>query len=464
MLARGTSVFNAHRSKDINVWWHVAHGGMGMDNEVHENQANENESTNPAEKVENKMPSIHDKDIDDKLINLLTSFSINVTSSTNTSNTGGTEKPQDSDEYRNAIDEYNDRKVYFDKKRGYLGNEKGGFYTESEFFKDGSLDKHYSDRITKELIEDMRSSEIEIIQNYVNVYKVDILDFLTHNLNTRKGGAVCNLFDNRLLLGYFVLKDDLEELGLKYDDCILSHHPEKFSFYQLYCYRYIRSNAPKSYSTLSIKEEVLSDIIDDIESEIDDTSKSYESFRNNEAERLKRMLNYTVKINLSKLNKSLSCLDLCFFNYILDTYDENNALHIRKNKLNRVQKYYYKILRNGFSTIYKTHKEAIDLFDYHTFVEIHKQTMKRMALLEINQERFHQMNEILEEANSLPPDSAIDVLKKCNKIMLKTINKLNDAIRYERQLIEDGNNKIEALIQEISNCQYGALSENSDAE
>ena len=272
------------------------------------------------------------------------------------------------------------------------------------------------------------------------------------------------MFDNRLLLGYFVLKDDLEELGLKYDDCILSHHPEKFSFYQLYCYRYIRSNAPKSYSTLSIKEEVLSDIIDDIESEIDDTSKSYESFRNNEAERLKRMLNYTVKINLSKLNKSLSCLDLCFFNYILDTYDENNALHIRKNKLNRVQKYYYKILRNGFSTIYKTHKEAIDLFDYHTFVEIHKQTMKRMALLEINQERFHQMNEILEEANSLPPDSAIDVLKKCNKIMLKTINKLNDAIRYERQLIEDGNNKIEALIQEISNCQYGARSENSDAE
>ena len=91
---------------------------MGMDNEVHENQANENESTNPAEKVEKKMPSIHDKDIDDKFINLLTSFSINVTSSTNTSNTGGTEKPQDSDEYRNAIDEYNDRKVYFDKKRG----------------------------------------------------------------------------------------------------------------------------------------------------------------------------------------------------------------------------------------------------------------------------------------------------------------------------------------------------------
>ena len=33
MLARGTSVFNAHRSKDINVWWHVAHGGIGMDKE-----------------------------------------------------------------------------------------------------------------------------------------------------------------------------------------------------------------------------------------------------------------------------------------------------------------------------------------------------------------------------------------------------------------------------------------------
>ena len=439
----------------------MAHGGIGMDNEVHDNQTHENESTNPAEKVEKKKPSIHDTDNDDKLINLFTTFLINVK---NTQDTDEEVTTEERDEYSNAIDDYNDRKVYYDNIRGYYGNEKGGFSTEPAFFKDGSLDQHYADKITKELIDNMRFSEIELLQSYTNIYKIDILDFLTHDLKTNKGGAVCNLFDNRLLLGYFALKDELEELGFKYDDCILYHHPEKFSFYQLYCYRYIRINDPKSYSKLRIKEDILSDIVNKIENNTGDTLNSYESFRINEAKKIKKLLNHTVKINMSNLNKSLSCLDLCFFNYLLDTYDEDNALYIRRNQLNRVKKYYYKILRNGFATIYKTHKESMNLVDYHSFVEIHKQTRKKMGLLETNRERVRRMNQIIELANSLPPDSAIDVLKKFDKIMVKTTKKLRNAIRNENLLNADVKKTMEAIIHEAYQCQYSPIPEDSDIE
>ena len=87
-----------------------------------------------------------------------------------------------------------------------------------------------------------------------------------------------------------------------------------------------------------------------------------------------------------------------------------------------------------------------------------------MGLLETNRERVRRMNQIIELANSLPPDSAIDVLKKFDKIMVKTTKKLRNAIRNENLLNADVKKTMEAIIHEAYQCQYSPIPEDSDIE
>lgn len=315
---------------------------------------------------------------------------------------------------------------------------------DSKFITYGQLNEEYRNAIqnkiiTQELIDDIISrnhkNDLGIFNtHYDEIYQADIKAYIEYNLNNDLSTYDSEEFRTsyRILLAYFVFKDS-------YDDYVEDLHEKtmgKYSMRKMLQFRFIKENAPEEYKKISNEldsniESIVEKIVENANANDKNYVKDKELFENylqNRTDHLEKIIREITEKTLSKGIKGFNCLDYCFFNFILDTYDTPNAKNYRQKAYHLVDPYYISIIEYGITAIAKCYYSDLDR-------EIIKMKLKRIrelsnpkivALKDAIQLLDSTINGITRSQIVISDEilsKAIDKVKKATNILNKTQSK-----------------------------------------
>lgn len=245
---------------------------------------------------------------------------------------------------------------------------------DSKFITNGELNKTYYDaikdkNITQELITDIlnrnHKNDLGIFQTYYDeIYQDDIKRYIKYNFKNDLSTYYSEKFrtDYRLLLAYFVYRDS-------YDDYVEDLNKKtmgKYSIRKMLQFRFIRENAPKEYEKIDDEsdkkiESIVKKIVKDANAKINDKDKElFDNFKKTNTKHIEKIIREITEKTLSEEINRFNCLDYCFFNFILDTYDTPNAKNYRNKDYHLVDPYYISIIEYGITAIAKCYYSDIE--------------------------------------------------------------------------------------------------------
>lgn len=233
--------------------------------------------------------------------------------------------------------------------------------------KNGFLKPNYADQITQELVDDVyrHSNHIEP-PIYANikidyVYSKDIEEYIVENLQKILDGTIgakdihIFLTDNRLLLGYFAFTHGFIEDLYKDEFCI-------FSLDNLLTYRCIKEKDMEEYNQITNASDVKDIALKVAKKEKEISEKNpLSQYKSDEKKKLKGFFKVFTELDITESENNLSPLDYCFFNYLLEMFDSQNAKNFRLKKYDLVESYYYNILYCGVIMFLTHHYENPDI-------------------------------------------------------------------------------------------------------
>jgi hypothetical protein len=216
----------------------------------------------------------------------------------------------------------------------------------------------------------------------------------------------------------------------------LKKHSKTFSFYQLSAFRYIKTYSPERFSQLRIKDN-LSFYIKEIE---DLDVESFENFKGKEKQRLDALImNFIDKKLFSDFDKSIlttsiNCLELCFFNYLLDSYEDKNAQNLIKHQFAEIDNFYIEIIINGITTISKSHGDELWYYEAFCLRDKFLYARENKELVESSIKNLKKLNSILNKLSKQALCSDIYDLKKAEIELGDLVRSLGRVINENKEL------------------------------
>lgn len=233
---------------------------------------------------------------------------------------------------------------------------------DSKFITGGQLNEEYKNAIqnkiiTQELITDITSranwNSLSVFQDYYDeIYSADIkpyiLDHIGKDLSTNSSEEFRT--DYRLILAYFIYNADFDQ----YVEELHEKTMGKYSIRKMLQFRFIREHDPKRY-------EIIDNEVEDTNIKLNDKDEDlFENYLKTSTNHLEKIIKEITEKTLSERIKGFNCLDYCFFNFILDTYDTHNAQNYRNKDYHLVDPYYISIIEYGITAIAKCYYSDID--------------------------------------------------------------------------------------------------------
>lgn len=318
---------------------------------------------------------------------------------------------------------------------------------DSKFITGGKLNETYyntiqNGNITQELIDDIikrhkNTSALEVFHTYHDdVYVRDFLDCIRKLLKFEQESFSSNtalkliINDCRLLLVHYVYnKEDEENV-----ENIYKLTKGIFSLNDMFKLRFIRQYNREAYNDINDEsdiKEIVKKIDDDENAKSANGNKgAFDNFKKNNGNYLRGIITPITDKALSDNKKAFSYLDICFFNFILDTYESTNAKNFMENlkNINRrnnnfqknVDTYYLEIFRFGIETLSQYYYNDSDFEKFelqdklNKIVEWSKPNVP--LLLDTVKALEAEIETIMEEKILVPDEVLSKSIKKIDKV------------------------------------------------